>query len=302
VYRNRTHRRIGVVALALALAAPAAAFAQPDASPACKPESPSAIALREVPEASGLTTSRASADRLYAINDSGTPAIFALDAKGAVVSRIQVSGAAVDDWEAIGAGACPSGTCLYIADIGDNNARRTRVTIYRMPEPAGGGSIAVSDVFHATYPDGPHDAETLLVTPDGDLFIVTKGETGPVGLYKFPRELRTGTTHTLERIGETVGSRVSGRADRITDGAVSPDGKWVALRTRTHVTFHRLADLTAGRWQETRRVDLTSLGEAQGEGVAFGPGDTLYLAGEGGGKARPGTFVRLTCHDVRAGS
>ena len=108
--------------------------------------------------------------------------------------------------------------------------------------------------------------------------------------------------HTLERIGETVGSRVSGRADRITDGAVSSDGEWVALRTRTHVTFHRLADLTAGRWRETRRVDLTPFGEAQGEAVAFGSGDTLYLAGEGGGKARPGTFVRLTCHDVRDGS
>ena len=302
MYRNRTHRRIGVLALALGLSVPAVALAQADASRACKPESPSAIALREVPEASGLTISQANADRLYAINDSGAPAIFALDAKGTVVGRIEVSGAAVDDWEAIGVGPCPSGSCLYIADIGDNNARRAKVTIYRLPEPAAGGSAAVGDVFHATYPDGPQDAETLLVTPDGDLFIVTKGETGPVGLYKFPGDLRPGATHTLERIGETVGSRAGERADRITDGAVSPDGKWVALRTRTHLTFHRLSDLTAGRWQETRRVDLTPFGEAQGEAIAFGRDDTIYLAGEGGGKARPGTFVRLTCHGILSGS
>ena len=188
------------------------------------------------------------------------------------MGRIEVSGAAVDDWEAIGAGPCPSGSCLYIADIGDNNARRAKVTIYRLPEPAAGGSAAVGDVFHATYPDGPQDAETLLVTPDGDLFIVTKGETGPVGLYKFPRDLRPGATHTLERIGETVGSRAGERADRITDGAVSPDGKWVALRTRTHLTFHRLSDLTAGRWQETQARGPHALRRGAGRSHRVRPG------------------------------
>ena len=89
---------------------------------------------------------------------------------------------------------------MYAADIGDNNAARRRVAVYRFPEPASSQtSVTVSEVFYATYPDSPQDAETLLVTPDGGLFIVTKGERGAVALYRFPRDLRVGTNHPLQR-------------------------------------------------------------------------------------------------------
>jgi hypothetical protein len=53
--------------------------------------------------------------------------------------------------------------------------------------------------------------------------------------------------------------------------------------------------LIAGDWREVRRFDLKPVGEAQGEGIALGAGDTVYLAGEGSGRSRPGTFARLTC-------
>ena len=79
-------------------------------------------------------------------------------------------------------GPCGTASCLHIADIGDNDASRDRVTIYRLPEPEGAsGSAAATDSFHATYPDGPHDAEALLIDGNGRLYIVTKGETGPIG-------------------------------------------------------------------------------------------------------------------------
>jgi hypothetical protein len=42
-------------------------------------------------------------------------------------------------------------------------------------------------------------------------------------------------------------------------------------------------------------MELKALAGPQGEGVAFGPDNVLYLAGEGGGKSQPGTFARLTC-------
>jgi hypothetical protein len=156
-------------------------------------------------------------------------------------------------------------------------------------------SIVVKDSFHATYPDGAHDAETLLVAPDGGLFIVTKGETGAVGLYRFPRELRPGATHQLERVGKPRGSRKASGTARITDGAVSPDGTWVVLRTRQSLAFHRAADFFAGSWVEAGGVSLKSLGEPQGEGVALASDGTLYLTGEGGGKSQPGTFAKFSC-------
>lgn len=259
----------------------------------CKP-SGALMRLADLPEASGLAVSRAGG-RFWAHNDSGAPVLFALDENGRTTARMTIEGAAIEDWEALAAGPCPSGSCLYIADIGDNDARRAHITIYRVPEPAQPGSSArVSDIFQAAYPDGAHDAEALLVAPDGGLFIVTKGDTGHVALYKFPRELKSGTTLRLERVGDPI-DRKPASTERITDGAISPDGKWVALRSRASLTFYAAEDFLRGTFTPARRMNLTALGEPQGEAVAFGSGDTVYVGGEGGGKKQPGTLGVLTC-------
>jgi hypothetical protein len=280
------------------LATPAAAQA-PDT---CKPTGQS-VPLAGLPEASGAAASRRVPGRIWTHNDSGAPVVVALDANGAVTGRLRLTNARLEDWEAIAVGPCPGGSCLYVADIGDNDAERKRVTVYRVPEPENAdGSIAVTDVFHGVYPDGRHDAETVLVTADGTLLIVTKGDTGPVALYRFPAELKAGTTHSLERVGKPRASGKPAAADRVTDGDVSADGEWTVLRTRRSLSFHRTADLLQGNWQAERTVDLAAVGEPQGEGVAFGADGTLYLLGEGGGKKRPGTFQRLTCLAPAAGA
>jgi hypothetical protein len=245
-------------------------------------------------EASGLAISRQAPGRLWTHNDSGEPVVVALDARGSVTGRVRLTGATVEDWEAIAVGPCGTGSCLHVGDIGDNNARRKRITIYRLPEPDGtNGSASVADVFHASYPDGPHDAEALLIGGDGRLHIVTKGETGPIAVYRFPAPLKSGATVTLERVGSDAGKPDA--QSRITDGAISPDGQWAVLRTRSALTFYRAADLLAGQWRAANRVDLTSLKEAQGEGVALGADNTVFLAGEGGGKGQPGSFARFSC-------
>jgi hypothetical protein len=100
------------------------------------------------------------------------------------------------------------------------------------------------------------------------------------------------------RIGSSASgcpaSNASGAA-RITDGSLSPDGSWVVLRTIRQLAFYRSSEWLAGDWQSERRVDLSALGEPQGEGVAFGAGESVLVAGEGGSTTRPGTFAHLTC-------
>jgi hypothetical protein len=152
-----------------------------------------------------------------------------------------------------------------------------------------------SEVFQGIYPDGPQDAESLLATDDGGLYVVTKGSTGPVALYRFPRDLPSGGSVRLERVGVPRTTGKLREDERITDGSVSPDGEWIVLRTHRALMFHRAARFLAGDWQPERVVDLTRLGERQGEGVAFGPDNYVYLAGEGGRLARSGTFARVTC-------
>ena len=283
----------GALLVSASLVAPAASAAQ--SALQCTPAG-TVVRVTELPEGSGLAASRRTPGRFWSHNDSGDPVLFALDTSGRVVGRVRMSGAAVEDWEAVAVGACPSGSCIYVADIGDNDAERSRITVYRIPEPSdASGSVNVSDVFHATYPDGAHDAESLLVAPDGRLHIVTKGDTGPVSIYRFPNELRNGTTLRLERVGGPRDPRPPAANDRITDGAVSPDGRWIALRSPRTLTFYRAADLQAGNWREAARIPLAAVGEPQGEGVTFGADDSVYLMSEGGGKKQPGAFARLTC-------
>jgi hypothetical protein len=229
---------------------------------------------------------------LWTHNDSGQPALVALDSRGAVTGQLRVSGAKVEDWEAVAVGPCGTGSCIYIGDIGDNEARRRRITVYRVPEPDGASGTAAADAFHATYPDGAHDAETLLVA-DGRLYIVTKGETGPVALYRFPAQLQTGTAMKLERVGDA--SLKADENSRITDGSVSPDDQWIALRSRSALTFYRVSDLLSGQWRAASTVDLKPLKEPQGEGLALGTENAVFVAGEGGGKKQPGTFARFVC-------
>jgi hypothetical protein len=290
--------RVGLIIVTLS-AWSSVSSAQPAAPPQCQ-VSGALVRIPDLPEGSGVALSRRTPGRLWAHNDSGEAVLVALDSRGTVTSRVRVSGVKVDDWEAVAVGACPGGSCIYIADIGDNEAKRKRITIHRVSEPAAEDSVTVKDTFHATYPDGAHDAETLLIAPDGGLFIVTKGETDAVGLYRFPKELRPGATHQLERVGKPRASGKASETDRITDGAVSPDGTWVVLRTSQGFALHRAADLFAGNWTDAGRVDLKAVGEAQGEGIAMAADGTVYLTGEGGGKSQPGTFAKYTC-SVKSG-
>jgi hypothetical protein len=259
--------------------------------PACRPEGRT-VAVAELPEGSGVAASRRTPGVFWAHNDSGNPVILALDGNGALTGRVRLTGAKVEDWEDIAVGPCPQGTCVYVADVGDNSGDRDHITVYRAPEPGpGDAASAPVEVFQATYPDDAHDAEALFVTPQSEVFVITKGDPGPIALYRWP--LQTGPT-TLARIGVRLPEdNVRGR-DRPTAADVSADGRWVVMRTTHYVAFYRTSDLISGRWHEASRVDVRGLGEPRGEGVAFAA-DGLVLVGEGGGSSRPGTFARLAC-------
>jgi hypothetical protein len=291
--KNSTSRAVAC-ALALMAIQLLPLRAQEERVPQCKIAGP-ASGLPDVHEASGVAVSRKDPGRIWVHNDSGQPVLFAANERGAVRGQIRLTGIAIEDWEATSIAPCPNGSCLYIGDIGDNSATRKSITVYRAPEPDGAAdSLAVQEAFHATYPDGPHDAETLLVTPRGEMFVVTKGDKGPVALYRFPRDARPGSTVVLERVG---GPRSPGKSrgdERITDGAVSPNGEWVVLRSHQALYFYDASSFLSGKWSEAGRVSLEALREPQGEGVAFAGDTTLYLVGEGG-KSKAGTIARVTC-------
>ena len=66
---------------------------------------------------------------------------------------MSITGARVEDWEALASAPCGKGSCLYVADIGDNDGKRSDITIYRVPEPAkADGSAQVDGVFARPIP------------------------------------------------------------------------------------------------------------------------------------------------------
>jgi hypothetical protein len=254
--------------------------------------------LGKLPEASGLALGRRSPDVLWSMNDSDDPTVVALSTTGQVKGQVRVTGAAIRDWEALTVGPCPAGSCLYVGDIGDDGSKRMQVTIYRVPEPkADDSATAQADAFVFAYPDKAHDAESLFVTDDQSLFIVTKGH--PTVLYRAPRDARPRTVATLSRVADLRVDQFledqDRRRSRITDAQTTPDGEWVAMRTNTELLLLRTRDLVNGKMNDVWHANLRSLDETQGEGVAISNAGDVYLAGEGGGHGLPGTFTHVKC-------
>jgi hypothetical protein len=269
------------------------ALMQPSGAAACG--SVSVIArLPDIPEASGLAVSRSQSGLVWTHNDSGTPVLYAIGTDGVVRGRVEVRGAAVDDWEDVASGPCPQGTCLFVGDIGDNKAARPRIVVYRVREPAvGQRATEPAEALFASYPDGPQDAETLFIGPNGRIHVVTKGEGSPISIYRFPDRATPGATVTLERVATL--SNKARRDFRITDGDISWDGKWIGLRTLEAVEFYRAGELLRGAPVPPIEFKLSSLNEPQGEGLAFAEDGTVYLASEGGGGTRGGILARMSC-------
>jgi hypothetical protein len=244
-------------------------------------------------ESSGVAVSRAHAGISWTHNDSGDPVLFAFDSGGRTAGRVRIAGAAVEDWEDVALAPCPGGgDCLYVADIGDNDAERPSVTVYRVPEPApGAAQSAPATAIRLRYPDGAHDAEALFVL-GGRIHVVTKGESGPIALYRAPAD--AAGEATMERIRTLSAGKVD-RPERITAADASADGRWVVLRTLREARIYPAAELTGSGEAAPRRVDLRGLDEAQGEGIAFAPDGSLVVTSEGGKKDRPATFARLAC-------
>ncbi|WP_405404711.1 WD40 repeat domain-containing protein [Streptomyces sp. NBC_01104] len=177
-----------------------------------------------ITESSGLAASRAHPGIYWTHNDSDDgPYVFAVDSRtGKTVARITMKGVgAPRDVEAISLG--PDGN-LYVGDIGDNlNGSWDHVWIYRFPEPKElRDQVIRATQFDVTYADGPRNAEALMVHPKtGRVYIASKNEDGG-GLYEGPAKLTTGGNNVFRRVGEVPW---------VTDGAFSPDGKELVLRS-----------------------------------------------------------------------
>ena len=231
-----------------------------------------------IPESSGLAAAGSS---LYTVNDGGFGLrVFVLD-RTCRVRRV-ISGG-VDPYDVEDLARAPDGT-LWLADTGDNDADRSTVALERIG-PDGGARL-----FRLRYPDGPHDAEALLLDVAGRPYVVTK-EPLTAGVYTPAAPLSSARPTALRRVATlsfaptgTAGGPV-GTASQVvvTGGSVSADGRLVVLRTYTDAYIWSAPDGDIAAALGSRRPTRIPLPSTnQGEAVAVSPaGDSLLTTTEG---------------------
>ncbi|MDN5744106.1 MAG: hypothetical protein L0H31_03175 [Nocardioidaceae bacterium] len=213
-----------------------------------------------IDESSGLVA----ADGLaVTVNDSGdSNRIFTVDmTSGETVGLTSWPGDAVDI-EAL----APAGHGqVWVGDIGDNQRSRTSVTVTKVPFGKGDRTVSATS-YELVYPDGPHDAETLLRDPaSGRLFVVAKEWRARV--YAAPVDLKAGQRNHLTQVeGNALGFA--------TDGAFLPDGRHIVVRGYTQAGVYT--------WPGLDRVGTFDLpAQRQGEGLAVLGSADLLLSSEG---------------------
>jgi len=247
-------------------------------------------------EVSGVVESRRAPGVLFMHNDSGDGArFFAIGADGYKVGEYHLRGATAVDWEDIAIGPCPAGRCVYLGDIGDNNTVRAEPVIYRVAEPATTGDADVDvpwDALPFRYPDGIHNAETLLAHPTtGDLYVVTKVETGPSGVYVLRAPHPPGATRTAERVA-TLNLPAAG-GQLVTGGDLHPCGDRLLLRTYVRLyEYERPVGAPFEALFAARPRVVAYLPERQGEAVGWRADGRGYVTVSEGGHAR---ILAFTC-------
>lgn len=283
----RTAGKVVVAVALLAAAAIMAPLARADEPPRLPAQKLLTITDPQISEASGIAASRLDPGVVFVLQDSRRgPYLYAIGRDGSLLATFTLPGAVNVDWEALAPGVDENGDpILWIADIGDNDARRSTIRLFRINEPE---QLVDSDIgwgkITLTYPDGPHDAEALLVNEaSGRMYVVTK-QAFDAGTYAVPEDAQRGGTYELTRVGDAPAV--------VTDGAISPDGRRIVLRT------YRDAVIVEGPGGvELARGRLPA--SPQGESLGFtADGNALLVGSEG--VNQPVWSVRMP--EVDAGS
>nr|WP_243850973.1 hypothetical protein [Modestobacter marinus] len=254
------------------------AAADDGAAPYGEPVTRCEVTDPRLPELSGLA---GAGDTMLAMNDGGDRVeVLLLDGACAVG---EVRSAEVDPYDPEDLALAVDGT-LWVADIGDNAQSRETVALIGL-RPDG-----TTVLTRLTYPDGAHDAEALLLAPDGTPYLVTKEVLGASSVYRPDAPLADGATVPMSQVA-TLGFTLTGtpggpvgRAGQlmVTGGAVSTDGSRIALRTYTDAYVWPLSgsDVAGALAGSPVRVPLPEA--PQGEAITFAANDRdLLVAGEG---------------------
>jgi hypothetical protein len=201
----------------------------------------------------------------WTLNDSGDRGVaYGIGLDGKVQGTLNFR-AQPQDVEAVAV----YGDRLYVADIGDNSRQRSSVRVYFFKNPSANGLTVTYHAYDFRYPDGPHNAETLLVDDSGRLFIVTKGR--KASIYEAPLRPRRQGVNELERVGAAPSN--------VTDGTFLPGGQRIAL-----LTFSSVEDIDATSYEVVASAPIPD--QPQAESLTLSLDEMSLLVGSEGKKSK----------------
>jgi len=245
-------------------------------------------------ELSGMAASTMYSARYYVHNDSGdTSRFFAVGPDGKLQCTYYFKGESseptgVRDCEdiAVGPGIEAGKSYVYLGDIGDNQANRKYVAIYRFDEADLNIDTPVRNInataFYLKYPDGPKDAETLMIDPVERLLYIVSKRKRSVNIYTTSLAIKSNDTATLVKRGSMHFGGLP-PFKWITAGDISKDGSQILLRNY-HNVYYWKRPLNIPAWQimTGKAKKLPYKHEKQGEAIAFTPdGKGYYTTSEG---------------------
>ncbi|MEL6199644.1 MAG: hypothetical protein AAFR09_05490 [Pseudomonadota bacterium] len=253
-----------------------------------------------LPEVSGMAASPTKADTLWIVNDSGNRAeIIALSVPDMGTQRVRVVGALNRDWEDLASFTLDDDAWLMIADVGDNNANRDRVSLHFLPEPdTATNALARATTVEFNYSDGPRDVEAVAVDAARDAIYLLSKRTKPPVLYSLPLRAamtaaRNGNELTATRLGAVttipaptalelkLSPRFGKFRDQPTAMDLSPDGSVIALLTYGEA-YQAVIGPGEG-WLDALNGSLQPLGLPvlkQPETIAWAADGSLYASSE----------------------
>ncbi|MBS1530306.1 MAG: hypothetical protein JSU01_08360 [Bacteroidetes bacterium] len=235
---------------------------------------------QDLVEVSGVAASRLNPGILYIQNDGGNPnQVYMIDGAGANKGTLNIP-EANRDWEdiAVGPGPVAGKSYFYLGDIGDNHSAYSSVIIYRFEEPDLSGqtfpvniNVTKIDTIKLKYPDGPRNAETLMVDPNTkDIYIASK-QSNFCQLYVAHYPQSTTSTTVMTPVVKLY-------FDKATGGDISPDGTEILLRSNQLIWYWKLpagTSILQGLLMQPEVAPYAN-NEPQGEGIGFAADGSGY--------------------------
>ncbi len=259
--------------LVLSLAAGHAAERQPGQEIAPGVRLLARMSDARIAESSGVAASRQHPKMLWTHNDGGgakKQVLYAIDRAGQTRGAWPVVGAKFQDWEDL---ASDHAGHLYLADIGNNDAKRDTLNVHAVDEPdpqAAARPVSVKRGWTLKFPGAPFDCESLFIWKDCGYVVSKVFASARAQIFRFPLKDTTKPL-TLELVATTqIQSPVTG-AD------ISADGKRLALVAKSGAYVFRI-DGDVGRVTKTK-PHYTILKDEHIEGCCFLP-DGLLVTSE----------------------